>query len=340
MTLRIGIIGLGGIAQKVYLPLLGAAARWHLVGAFSPNQSRARALCDSYRIPCFARIDELAQQCDALFVHSSTESHFAVVSDLLKRGRHVYVDKPLAAALEQAEALLTLAARQQRILMVGFNRRFAPLYQRLKQDMQHVASLRMDKHRSDSVGPQDVRFTLLDDYLHVVDTALWLAGGTLALTGGVVWNNGTGQLLYAEHAFRCGEGLVTTAMHRQAGSQRETVTAVTRGALYRVEEMSRFQWERAGTLGELPVPVWQTILTQRGFTGAVEHFIDCAANQMQIPTYPISCSTLYTILCKCLFSEVTVQAVEAQEPVCPAARSVQGDFVRRNDASGANSTHD
>ncbi|CAJ0995761.1 Putative oxidoreductase YceM [Sodalis praecaptivus] len=183
MTLRIGIIGLGGIAQKVYLPLLGAAARWHLVGAFSPNQSRARArararaLCDSYRIPCFARIDELAQQCDALFVHSSTESHFAVVSDLLKLGRHVYVDKPLAATLEQAEALLALATRQQRILMVGFNRRFALLYQRLKQDMQHVASLRMDKHHSDSVGPQDVRFTLLDDYLHVVDTALWLAGG-------------------------------------------------------------------------------------------------------------------------------------------------------------------
>jgi virulence factor len=33
----------------------------------------------------------------------------------------------------------------------------------------------MDKHRTDSVGPNDLRFTLLDDYLHVVDTALWLA---------------------------------------------------------------------------------------------------------------------------------------------------------------------
>ncbi|RLR17289.1 gfo/Idh/MocA family oxidoreductase, partial [Sodalis-like symbiont of Bactericera trigonica] len=39
----------------------------------------------------------------------------------------------------------------------------------------------------------------------------------------------------------------------------ETVTAVTRGALYRVEEMLRFQWERDGTIGELPVPAWQTI---------------------------------------------------------------------------------
>lgn len=241
MTLRIGIIGLGGIAQKVYLPLLSNAGRWHLVGAFSPNQQRAQPLCDSYRIPYYARVDELAQQCDALFVHSSTDSHYEVVSSLLRRGRHVYVDKPLAATLEQAEQLLALAARHQRILMVGFNRRFAPLYLRLKQDMQHGASLRMDKHRSDSVGPQDARFTLLDDYLHVVDTALWLAGGTPTLSGGRVQTNAADQLLYAEHVFRCGDCLVTTAMHRQAGSQRETVTAVTRGALYRVEEMRHFQ---------------------------------------------------------------------------------------------------
>lgn len=220
MTLRIGIIGLGGIAQKVYLPLLSNAGRWHLVGAFSPNQQRAQPLCDSYRIPYYARVDELVQQCDALFVHSSTDSHYEVVSSLLRRGRHVYVDKPLAATLEQAEQLLALAARHQRILMVGFNRRFAPLYLRLKQDMQHGASLRMDKHRSDSVGPQDARFTLLDDYLHVVDTALWLAGGTPTLPGGRVQTNAADQLLYAEHAFRCGDCLVTTAMHRQAGSQR------------------------------------------------------------------------------------------------------------------------
>ncbi|KFS99526.1 virulence factor MviM, partial [Salmonella enterica subsp. enterica serovar Bareilly str. CFSAN000227] len=39
----------------------------------------------------------------------------------------------------------------------------------------------MDKHRTDSVGPHDLRFTLLDDYLHVVDTALWLAGAEARL---------------------------------------------------------------------------------------------------------------------------------------------------------------
>ncbi len=48
--------------------------------------------------------------------------------------------------------------------------------------MPQAASLRMDKHRTDSVGPNDLRFTLLDDYLHVVDTALWLPAG---MRGGI-----------------------------------------------------------------------------------------------------------------------------------------------------------
>jgi virulence factor len=192
--LRVGVVGLGGIAQKAYLPILSQAADWTLVGGFSPNQQKAQPICDSYRMACFSVLDSLAQQCDAVFVHSSTASHFQVIGELLRYGVHVYVDKPLAETVEQGEQLLALAEKQGKALMVGFNRRFAPLYRQLKQDMNQPASIRMDKHRADSVGPNDARFTLLDDYLHVVDTALWL-GATLgnglvvvcALTMSVSW---------------------------------------------------------------------------------------------------------------------------------------------------------
>ncbi|WP_413738637.1 Gfo/Idh/MocA family protein [Sodalis sp. RH21] len=296
MTLRIGIVGLGGIAQKVYLPLLCQTENWQVVGAFSPNQQKAHAICAGYRIECFSSLDALAQRCDAAFVHTSTATHFAVVGQLLARGLHVYVDKPLAQTLEQAEQLVALAAHKQRALMVGFNRRFAPLYLRLKQSLRQPASIRMDKHRADSVGPQDMRFTLLDDYLHVVDTALWLADGeragggaaTLAcpdrpggpvLESGVLQSNPAGQLLYAEHHFNHRGCLVTTSMHRQAGSQCETVGAVDAGAVYRIEEMRVWRSESQGVISELPVPAWQTILAQRGFTGAVRHFIDAVSNQ-------------------------------------------------------------
>ncbi len=279
MTLRIGIVGLGGIAQKVYLPLLCQAQDWRVAGAFSPNQAKARALCAAYRITCFASLDALAQQCDAVFVHTSTATHFEVAAFFLERGIHVYVDKPLADTLERAERLLALAARRKCALMVGFNRRFAPLYLRLRQHLGQPASLRMDKHRTDSIGPGDLRFTLLDDYLHVVDTALWLAGGEATLLSGTVRVNEAGQMLYAEHHFQQRECCITTSMHRQAGGQRETVAAVTAGALYHIEEMRLWRSESQGLISELPVPAWQTILTQRGFTGAVRHFIEAVSNQ-------------------------------------------------------------
>lgn len=277
--LRIGVIGLGGIAQKAYLPVLSHAENWTLVGGFSPNQQKAQAVCDSYRMACFSRMDELAGQCDAVFVHSSTASHFEVVGQLLAQGVHVYVDKPLAAELEQAEQLVEQARKTGKTLMVGFNRRFAPLYRQLKDNMQSAASLRMDKHRTDSVGPNDLRFTLLDDYLHVVDTALWLAGGNASLESGLIQINEANQMLYGEHHFLCGETLVTTSMHRRAGTFRESVQAVTEGAVYQLDNMQIWREEQQDILTQLPVPGWQSTLTQRGFVGAIEHFVACVSNQ-------------------------------------------------------------
>lgn len=277
--LRVGVVGLGGIAQKAYLPILSQAADWTLVGGFSPNQQKAQPICDSYRMACFSGLDSLAQQCDAVFVHSSTASHFQVIGELLRYGVHVYVDKPLAETVEQGEQLLALAEKQGKALMVGFNRRFAPLYRQLKQDMNQPASIRMDKHRADSVGPNDARFTLLDDYLHVVDTALWLGGDAGKRLSGNLRINDAGELVYAEHHFECGEMLVTTSMHRRAGSQRESVQAVTDGAIYQVNDMR--QWLREDSQGvlEQPAPGWQTTLAQRGFDGAIRHFLASVSNQ-------------------------------------------------------------
>ena len=255
--LRIGVVGLGGIAQKAWLPVLAAASDWTLQGAWSPTRAKALPICESWRIPYADSLSSLAASCDAVFVHSSTASHFDVVSTLLNAGVHVCVDKPLAENLRDAERLVELAARKKLTLMVGFNRRFAPLYGELKTQLATAASLRMDKHRSNSVGPHDLYFTLLDDYLHVVDTALWLADGH----------------------FSAGPLQITTCMHRRAGSQRETVQAVTDGALIDITDMREWREERGQGVVHKPIPGWQSTLEQRGFVGCARHFIECVQNQ-------------------------------------------------------------
>ncbi|MGG6107770.1 Gfo/Idh/MocA family oxidoreductase [Pantoea allii] len=284
MTIRIGVVGLGGIAQKAWLPVLSQAQSWQLVGAFSPNQAKAQVVCERYRIPCFGSLNDLAAACDAVFVHTSTASHYEVVHALLLAGKDVCVDKPLAETLNQAEMLVTLAEKKQRRLMVAFNRRFAPRYQQLKAEMDAVASLRIEKHRGDSVGPYDLRFTLLDDYLHVVDTALWLAGGRTLPRQGHIATNEQGQMLYAEHHFNAGQVQVTTSMHRRAGSQRERISAVGDGKCIDILDMRDWQEERgAGVIMTPPAP-WQSHLAQRGFVGAAEHFIQCVENQTKPET--------------------------------------------------------
>jgi len=272
------VVGLGGIAQKAWLPVLGAADGWTLQAAWSPGKEKALRICETWRIPYADSLEQLAAQCDAVFVHTSTASHFEVVSRLLNAGVHVCVDKPLADKLSEAESLVELAARRGLTLMVGFNRRFAPLYRELKAHLDDAASLRMDKHRSDSVG-HDLRFTLLDDYLHVVDTALWLADGKARLSGGLLQTTAQGEMLYAEHRFSSPQLEVTTSMHRRAGSQREWVQAVTDGGLYEVRDMREWQEERGQGVVQRPVPGWQTTLEQRGFVGCARHFIECVQNQ-------------------------------------------------------------
>lgn len=277
--LKVGVVGLGGIAQKAYLPILAKEENWQLVGAFSPNQTKAKIICDSYRLPLFSNIDALAAQCDAVFVHSATASHFEVIKRLLQANVHVYVDKPLTEQIAQSEQLIELAHQQQRTLMVGFNRRFSPFYVALKQNTQRFASIRMDKHRTHSVGPKDTAYTLYDDYLHVVDTVLWLGGFEAVLKSGNIQQTSLGELFYAEHHLQAGNCWLTTSMHRKGGSQQEQIIAVAEDELHQITNMNNWRRETAAGVSEKQPGNWDSILVQRGFDGAVRHFIDSVANQ-------------------------------------------------------------
>lgn len=90
--------------------------RQRLTGCYkelwSPTRAKALPICESWRIPYADSLSSLAASCDAVFVHSSTASHFDVVSTLLNAGVHVCVDKPLAENLRDAERLVELAARK------------------------------------------------------------------------------------------------------------------------------------------------------------------------------------------------------------------------------------
>ncbi len=176
--MKVGCIGLGDIAQKAYLPVLGA-----LPGVELHLQTRTPAtlarVAETHRIPAGQRHTDLGrlldQGLDAAFVHAPTAAHAEIVGRLLQAGVPTYVDKPLAYELADSERLVDLSESRGTSLAVGFNRRLAPGY---AQCLEHPRDLiLMQKNR---VGlPEDPRTLVLDDFIHVVDTLRFLAPGTI-----------------------------------------------------------------------------------------------------------------------------------------------------------------
>lgn len=179
MALRIGVIGLGDIAQKAYLPVLTAEPGLEL-HLHTRTPATLDRIGDQYRIPADQRhrgLDELIERgrIRAAFVHAPTEHHAPIVERLLTAGVDVLVDKPLDDHLEGARRLVGLAERHGRSLLVGFNRRYAPGYAQLLGHPRDLVVLQKNR-----VGlPGTPREVVFDDFVHVVDTLRFLAPGTV-----------------------------------------------------------------------------------------------------------------------------------------------------------------
>ncbi|MDH6221348.1 Gfo/Idh/MocA family protein [Streptomyces pseudovenezuelae] len=176
--MKVGCIGLGDIAQKAYLPVLGALADVELHLQTRTPATLAR-VADSLHLPAEQRhttLDALlAQDLDAAFVHAPTAVHPDIVTRLLEAGVPTYVDKPLAYELADSERLVALAERHDVSLAVGFNRRFAPGYAQCADHPREL--ILMQKNR---IGlPEEPRAMILDDFIHVVDTLRFLVPGPI-----------------------------------------------------------------------------------------------------------------------------------------------------------------
>ncbi|GAA3057951.1 hypothetical protein GCM10020229_82020 [Kitasatospora albolonga] len=112
-AIPVGVIGLGDIAQKAYLPVLAALPGLDLK-LMTRDRAKLDRIGDTHRIaPRFTDLGELIDSgVRAAFVHASTDQHVPIVSTLLEAGIDVYVDKPLDYHLDGARKLVDLAERE------------------------------------------------------------------------------------------------------------------------------------------------------------------------------------------------------------------------------------
>lgn len=177
--LAVGIIGLGDIAQKAYLPALTAQPGLDL-RLMTRDRSKLDRIGDAYRIePRYTDLGDLINSgIQAAFVHASTEQHVTIVSRLLESGVPVYVDKPLDYTLAGSRQLVELAEEKRLSLLVGFNRRYAPSYVEARQRPRDLVVFQ--KHRRGCA--ENVRTAIFDDFVHVVDTLRFFVPGEVEHT--------------------------------------------------------------------------------------------------------------------------------------------------------------
>ena len=194
---RTALIGCGSLGRLVHLPILATLPGNRLVAIADADP---RALADCARLAPdaapFADHRELLTRgdVDAVVVALPTALHTSVGIDVLAAGKHLYLEKPIAAALRDAERLVECWRASGRVGVIGFNYRFHPLYRRLRDlirgnaignvvAMRTVFSVATDalpewKTRRDMGGG-----ALLDLGIHHVDLVRFLLGREVRSVG-------------------------------------------------------------------------------------------------------------------------------------------------------------
>jgi virulence factor len=268
--LKVGVIGLGDIAMKAYLPLIGRKnIEVHLCSRDKAVLARTAA---QYR---FSHTHENVMSLidagvNAAFVHTSTASHFQIVEQLLSNNIHVYVDKPVTYDYHSTEKLFALAKKNNLLLTVGFNRRYAPAYQKLKA-LQEPNMIVMQKNRK--ALPADIRTFIFDDFIHVVDTLLFLFPQPVNQI--TVSGRSDKDLLYhVVVQFISANGVTAIGiMNRDSGTVEEKIEVFTAMDKWVVNNINDVLICRDKNEMKLGLNDWEEMLFKRGFEQIIEEFL-------------------------------------------------------------------
>jgi virulence factor len=278
--MRIAIVGLGDIAQKAYLPIITVRDDVELVFC-TRNRTRLTQLSKMYRVTeSVTDVDDVLHRgVDAAFVHTATESHVEIAGKLLQNGIHVYVDKPIAYSYAESCKLVELAQQTGRTLMVGFNRRFAPMYAslRTKQDRRLVI---MQKNRT--FLPDGARRFVFDDFIHVVDTLRFLAPAEFEDMRVSAFQK-HGQLHHILLQLE-GDGFTLIGvMNRDNGVVEETLEVMHAGNKWVVHGLNTTVHYAGGEEHRQYFKDWDSVLYRRGFPQMIDHFLQCV-KQNSVPS--------------------------------------------------------
>ncbi|MGF1481235.1 MAG: Gfo/Idh/MocA family oxidoreductase [Cyanophyceae cyanobacterium] len=212
--LRVGVIGVGNMGQH-HTRVLNLLKDVELVGVADINVERGLDIASKYRVRFFENYLDLLPFVDAVCIAVPTRLHFRVGMDCLQAGIHTLIEKPIAASIAEAEALVNGAAKFNCILQVGHIERFNPAFQELRKVLKTEELLALEAHRMSPYAKRasDVS-VVLDLMIHDIDLLLELAAAPvvkLTASGSRAADSGYLDYVTATLGFASGQIATLTA---------------------------------------------------------------------------------------------------------------------------------
>ncbi|WP_369899594.1 Gfo/Idh/MocA family protein [Bacillus manliponensis] len=188
--LRIGMIGVGGIAQGRHIPAFLQLNEYCTITAVSDtNVERAKQVAETYNIPSvFETYEEVFKEVDAVCICTPNKFHAEISIAALQAGKHVLCEKPMALTATECEKMIETAKINDKKLAIAYHYRYMKESQIAKQMMTEEIGtplvVRVKALRRRKVPGWGV-FTnkelqgggsLIDYGCHLLDLALWLIG--------------------------------------------------------------------------------------------------------------------------------------------------------------------
>src|SRR6185436_1952942 len=168
--LKIGVFGVGHLG-KFHLNNWKEIAGTELVGFYDPNNETANEASEKYQLPRFTDPGDLINACDAIDIVAPTNFHFELCQRAIRKGKHVFVEKPLANTMDEARQLVKLAQESNIKLQVGHVERFNPAFLALKNT--ELNPMFIEVHRLAQFNPRGTEVSvILDLMIHDIDIIL------------------------------------------------------------------------------------------------------------------------------------------------------------------------
>jgi predicted dehydrogenase len=170
--LKVGVFGVGHLG-KFHLNNWKEIEGVKLVGFFDPNNDNAKPVAEEYGLKRFADEEKLIDACDIIDVVVPTDQHFQICMQAIRKGKHVFVEKPLAHTLQEGRDIMDMVREANIKMQVGHVERFNPAYLAIK-DM-NLNPMFIEVHRLAQFNPRGTEVSvILDLMIHDIDIILSL----------------------------------------------------------------------------------------------------------------------------------------------------------------------